>query len=778
MVNRTRKIAAVTTAAIAYTAVFLTWLVLDIGGESGSQVFSDLAGIVPGIAAAVACLAAARRTGRRVRLAWLWIAAGALAWAAGETAWAVYELGLGIEAPLPSWADAGYLGYAPLTIIGVLLFPAAPTAVASRLRTLADGLLIGASAAYVGWVLLLRQIFEGAEGTGPAKWVALAYPVVDVVMFSVIVLVAARAPRHQRTPFAVLGLSLLANAFADTVYAVNSATLSYQAGSLLDAVWVAALLLIAVAATTQQPSHDGEIGPDRAVWLRTLLPYTLLVGASAVALLQAVGVRSIDGVSVALGMCVVALVITRQLLSLVENATLTTRLQRTVDELEARERDLHHQAFHDPLTGLANRALFRDRLEHAVDRSRRDRTEIAVMFLDLDDFKVVNDRLGHETGDELLVAVAARLQRAVRAGDTVSRLGGDEFAILTIDGGYEGATRTASRITEQLRASFHLFEHEIDVHASIGVALGGGGDVDADELLRHADLAMYSAKYAGKGRAAFYVPKMGTEVLERLELRNDLERAVAEDQVELLYQPIVDLQTGEIVGTEALARWKHPYLGLLEPRAFIPLAEESGLIVGLGLAVLRQACRQLGLWQQRWPDQSLGMSVNVSARQLLDRRLVAKVTAATADFGINPADLTLEITESVLVSESSTVLDRLAQLRALGVRLAIDDFGTGYSSLAYLGQYPVDALKIDRLFVSGISDERQLSLTKTIIGLGEMLGATTVAEGIETESQLEALRGLGCRHGQGFFFSEPVAAEEMDLLLESRYAAGVVAKWS
>ncbi|MDQ1710198.1 MAG: hypothetical protein QOG49_1583 [Frankiaceae bacterium] len=775
--QHSRRTALAAAAAIGYTVVFAAWLILDVGGSHGSRVFSDLAGILPAVAAALACFSAARRTRGQTRRAWRLLGAGSAMWMLGEMAWALYELRFGRLEPFPSFADIGYLGFYPLSILGLLAFPAAPTARASRLRTCADALLIAMSAFYVSWVLVLHRLVATAGDSGAfAKALGLAYPIADVALLSMVILVAARTTASARGPFALLAVSMIANGFADTIYAYTS-SVSYETGSLLDPVWVAALLLIAVAAVAQQSDLSPVEPTERSVWLRTLLPYALVVPAAGIAAVQAVDGGPIDAVTIGVGISVVALVMLRQLLTLAENALLTRRLQRTVGELEARERDLHYQAFHDPLTGLANRSLFRDRLEHAVDRARRDQCVIAVLFLDLDDFKLVNDRLGHEAGDELLVAVAARLQRAVRTADTVARLGGDEFAVLIAQDGFDGARLTAARIGELLQAPFHLFEREVDVHASIGVALSEGADAEAEDLLRNADLAMYSAKYAGKGRSTFYGPHMRTQVLEELELKNDLQRAVAEDQLRLMYQPIVDLGTGVIHGVEALARWDHPRLGLLEPSMFIPLAEQTGFIVALGRAVLREACQQLKEWQLTYPGtSSLTMSVNLSARQLADRHIVADVARALHDFAVDPATLTLEITESVLMADTELTLTTLGQLKGLGVQLAIDDFGTGYSSLAYLGRFQVDALKIDRSFVMGLADPVQRSLTSTIVALGHMLDIVTIAEGIETPYQLETLRTLGCRRGQGFHFSRPIVAAELgDALSRQTRAMDVVA---
>jgi diguanylate cyclase (GGDEF)-like protein/PAS domain S-box-containing protein len=438
---------------------------------------------------------------------------------------------------------------------------------------------------------------------------------------------------------------------------------------------------------------------------------------------------------------------------------------RDVSERKELERQLTHQAFHDPLTGLANRELFRDRVRHALALRSRSLQGLAVLFLDLDGFKAINDSLGHAIGDRLLGSVAGRLQSCVRPGDTVARLGGDEFAVLLEDlDGVQVAQQVAARFIEELHTAFTIAGHEVFVGASVGLALAGGND-DADELLRNADLAMYRAKALGKGRCELFEPDMHAAALERMAIEGDLRHAVVRGELRLHYQPVVELATGRIVGVEALLRWQHPTRGLVSPLDFIHVAEESGLIVPVGRWVLSEACRQVARWQ-RDTGLPLRLSVNLSARQLQAPRLAEMVAKTLRSTGVRPTDLILEITESMLVDDAERTIAKLHLLRELGVRLAVDDFGTGYSSLNYLRRLPVDVLKIDRSFVQGIGTEAELtSLTGAIVGIGRDLGLDTVAEGIEEVGQLEALRGMGCALGQGYLFARPLPPDELAALL-------------
>jgi diguanylate cyclase (GGDEF)-like protein/PAS domain S-box-containing protein len=430
---------------------------------------------------------------------------------------------------------------------------------------------------------------------------------------------------------------------------------------------------------------------------------------------------------------------------------------RDVTERTRLEAQLKHRAFHDELTGLANRALFTDRVQHAVARQARREETVAVLFCDLDGFKTVNDTLGHGAGDELLVAVAERLGGCAREIDTVARLGGDEFAVLLEDQDDEqGARQVAGRILEAVAAPLTIRGVQVAVTTSIGIALCRGAGMAADDLLRNADIAMYMAKGAGKGRFELFEPSMHLAVVQRLQLESDLQHAVADEQFILHYQPIVELASRRIIGVEALVRWLHPERGLVPPGEFIPLAEATGLIVPIGRWVLHTACAQLGRWQQRFPSQPpLSINVNLSARQLLEPDLVQHVRGALASSGIEPSTLTLEMTESALVRETEATIASLTQLKALGIRLAIDDFGTGYSSLSYLQRFPIDTLKIDRSFIDSLERGDNPALLRAVVDLGHSLELETVAEGIERSDQVDQFRALRCQHGQGFYFARP-----------------------
>ena len=434
---------------------------------------------------------------------------------------------------------------------------------------------------------------------------------------------------------------------------------------------------------------------------------------------------------------------------------------RDVSERRTLQSRLAHQAFHDELTRLANRALFLNRVGHTVARVPRGKHPSAVLFLDLDDFKKVNDSLGHAVGDELLVAAAARLTTCVRPGDTIARLGGDEFAVLLDDvDGMSDVIVVAERISVAVSAPFHLNGRDVFVGVSIGIASMEMGD-SPDDVLRNADLAMYFAKSRRKGDFAVYEPSMHDQMMEHLELEVDLRAAVERNEFEIEYQPIVNLITGEVHGAEALLRWNHPTRGYVPPVRFVPMAEETGLIIPLGRWVLREACERARDWRAHYRGRRpLQVSVNLSARHFQDASLMQDVQQALNDSGLEPWALTLEITESVLMHTSESTLERLRALKALGLNLAIDDFGTGYSSLGYLQQFPIDILKIDRSFVEAVGTEHgDPVLARAIIALGRTLQIETIAEGIERPEQREGLRTLGCTLGQGYHFARPMSAQ-------------------
>lgn len=434
-----------------------------------------------------------------------------------------------------------------------------------------------------------------------------------------------------------------------------------------------------------------------------------------------------------------------------------------ITERKALEEQLIHQAFHDPLTGLPNRALFMDRLEHALARTARRETEVAVLFMDLDNFKVINDSLGHKCGDQLLMEVAGRLEGHLRAEDTVARLGGDEFTILLEEADLKVASLVAKQIAEALRPPIILEGQEVVVTTSIGIALSAPGCARPDELVRDADVAMYRAKKEGKARYILFNQSMNSEALERLNLENDLRRAIEREEFRVHYQPKVDVATGKCLGVEALVRWLHPTRGLLAPEKFIPVAEETGLIVPLGLYVLKAACLQMRQWHEQYPsDPPLTVSVNLSARQFQQTDLVDEAAEALRAAGLDPGALELEITESVVMENAQSAIATLRALKALGLRLSIDDFGTGYSSLAYLKSFPVDTLKIDRSFVEGLEEDAEDSaITSGMVSLAHTLGLEVVAEGVGNAKQLAKLKEMGCNLAQGYHFFKPLPPSEV-----------------
>ncbi|MHB8440295.1 MAG: putative bifunctional diguanylate cyclase/phosphodiesterase, partial [Acidimicrobiales bacterium] len=438
---------------------------------------------------------------------------------------------------------------------------------------------------------------------------------------------------------------------------------------------------------------------------------------------------------------------------------------RDVSDRMRLEEELRHQAFHDPLTGLANRALFRDRVEHALSRLDRTGGAMGVLFLDLDDFKAVNDARGHGVGDELLRAVSGRLRNTVRAGDTLARLGGDEFALLVEGSDGASAAEWGARILDAFKVPFAVGGGESSVRASVGIATTGEGGTTVEELLRNADIAMYAAKNAGKGRYELFHSGLHERVVDRIHLEADLGHAVHGDELAVQYQAIVDLKSGRMTGVEALMRWHHPRRGLVMPNEFIPLAEATGLIVPMGRWLMHRACMDTRAIQEEAERFDLHLAVNISARQLDDPALVHDVESALAASGLSSNLLTLEITESVFMSDPDNSLDVLLRLKDLGVKLSIDDFGTGYSSLSYLQRLPVDELKIDRSFVGAEQGHEPGGLVETIVRLASNFGLTTVAEGIETEAQRLNMQEAGCEMAQGFLFARPVDVSQIHNVL-------------
>ncbi len=478
------------------------------------------------------------------------------------------------------------------------------------------------------------------------------------------------------------------------------------------------------------------------------------------------------------GMARVLALALKMLGALEHERALRKRSEHEIGERRRAEQQLAHQAIHDPLTGLPNRTLLRDRASHALDRARRDSSTVGVLFLDIDNFKAVNESLGHPMGDRLLVQVAGRLGNTLRSGDTRARLGGetlscwggDEFVILCEDLNSErDAIRVSERIAAALAPPFALEGNELCITASIGIAVTSTGGSTRDAIIRDADGAMHRAKERGGDRYELFDQELRTRMLDRLHTERELGKAIERDELRLFYQPIVSVADCRVIGVEGLIRWQHPERGLIPPAEFIPLAEESGLIVPVGTWVLEEACHQSARWHETHPEwPPLRVAVNLSARQLTDE-LPAIVANALLRTGAHPSRLTLELTETLLMETGHFATDILAALRAVGVQIALDDFGTGYSSLSYLQRFPLDVLKLDRSFIAGLGTEPSAAkIVAATIDMARALGMSVVAEGVETAEQLQYLRDFGCHFAQGYHLARPQPPGVITALLEER----------
>jgi diguanylate cyclase (GGDEF)-like protein len=701
------------------------------------------------VAAIAAAVAASRRCAdqSRLRSAWRLLALAFASYLAGDIAWTVYELAG--SKPYPSVADGFYLLFYPLLLWGLLRFAAGRLNVSERLRLGLDLAVVALGGSAVVIYLVLGPTVLQSDPDPLEAAISIAYPVGDMVLLVGLGAVLLRRPSPSSVRalgFVAAGLAFFVT--ADLVYGYIALHSSYQGGDPVDSLYMISIALFAVAGAAQTRPGPGAVPAEesrrrRASWA----PY--------IAVAIGFGLLIIDHRDLSLVIIAVllaTLVLLRQFLA-----------QKDLLRTQGR---LSYQSLHDALTGLPNRVLVIDRAQQMLARARRAGRPVAALYVDIDGFKHVNDRFGHASGDEVLRVVSARLLEVVREADTVGRLGGDEFVVLlenlTLDAGPE---LVAERICQVLNRPIdvHARGQTVSVTASVGVALGQRAS--ADELLRDADFALYEAKGAGKNRWIVFESSMQTAAQDRLELEMDLWSALDAGQFFLLYQPTFDLQSETITGVEALLRWRHPVRGVIPPDTFIPLAEQTGLIVPIGRWVLRVACHQAAAWRRQ--SRALGISINVSARQLDDIGLVDEVARTLAITGLDPGTVMLEITETTLMRDADAAASRLRELKALGVRIAIDDFGTGYSSLAYLRQFPVDALKIDRSFISAIaSSSESKAMIHTLVQLGKTLGIETVGEGIEEQFQLRQLQLEHCDSGQGFLFARPLQAEAIDEMLK------------
>ena len=744
----------VSSALLAMTVVVLT----RPFGPTGDVAVVDVGEILFAFAGAAGCAVSVSRTRSRLRWAWGWLLVACASWGAGQAIWTLYEVGLGRETPFPSLADVGFLGFAAAAVPAIWLLPSRAGAGDNR-RRLLDGLTVACAIALISWAMVLGPTVRAGGESRFALAVSAAYPISDILMLTVALLALAQGSR-QRTSLLLVSLGLCAMALSDGAFAYLTTIGSFATVSLVDVGWCLAFALIGFGGLIRSEAED--VGPaDRAVAVpASALPYVPPAVAAIVVLTQYVGGRGLDTVSVALASLLVGLVLARQYATVRDNQGLARTITR-------REAELRHQAFHDGLTGLANRALFTDRVTHALELRRRDQHPISVAFVDLDGFKGINDMLGHAGGDELLVRVAERLRGAVRPADTLARLGGDEFALL-MEHSHEPAV-VARTLVEALRAPFQVHGRSVAVSASVGVASTGldGTTVRTEDLLSRADIAMYAVKRSGRNDFRLHTADLRLAEVDDLELRQALAEALRSRRIRAVFQPIVDPRTGALIGYEALARWRHEGADL-PPDVFVPVAERVGLVATLTSLMLDHACAQLARWSAELGSSTLAVSVNVSAQELGDPSLPQRVLTALERHGVRASQLTLEITESALIGDPDAAHAVLASLRGLGVAIALDDFGTGYNGFAQLIGVPLDSVKLDHGFLADIdTNPSNRRLLEGVISLMHHLGLRVVGEGVERPEQLEVLRSLGCDAVQGYLLGRPAEPTTIDVLAES-----------
>ncbi|WP_445169858.1 putative bifunctional diguanylate cyclase/phosphodiesterase [Mycolicibacterium sp. Dal123E01] len=754
-------------------SVLLVGALLVLGGWSSSSLGSlitdtDNVLIELAVVAAVAAALTARTGRGRVRMAWMAVTIGLSSFTLGAVLWRMYKI-LDYKHPYPSLADVAYLVLPLATAIALMLLSSGLSRT-SRTRLILDALIVAGSFTIVGWAAVLDELWKSQPADRLHVAVSVSYPVFDAAVLTIGVLVVARAQRGQRLTLILLTLGMLGIAISDGGFVYLIATNQPTGTQLLDVGWLVGLVLFLAAAITGRGFAHREAPVTQPVSLTSVwLPFVPVMLASFAVFTESPDEIKTGPIPV-IGIVLLAAFGGRQLLVMSENRILLA----TVAE----------QALRDPLTGVGNRIVFRDRLNHAMEMRQRDGISVGVLVMDLDDFKVVNDTLGHPVGDELLSLVADRIAGCVRGGDTVARLGGDEFAVL-IEGRVDNSQLVAHRVVEAFDEPFIVDGQDLLIRPSAGLAVAEADEADLTgaELLKRADIAMYSAKRTRSGGVhPFNSEMLLTETPDNdlftsgpmpvagggastIRLLGELRQAIDQFELTLVYQPKFDLNTAEIVGVEALVRWPHPKRGLLAPDEFLPLVRRYGLMGSITDLVVNQALDDVLRW--RAEGIVVPIAVNMFAPSMADLRLPGKFAKALADRNLSASQLTVEITEDLFLDNMDRTKTVLTQLQEHGIRIAIDDFGSGYSALSYMRDLIVDEVKLDRHFIAPIpADGRAAAVVRAVLNLADELGLTTVAEGIETAVTADWLREHGCHVGQGYYFSPPLASDKLLAVLK------------
>jgi diguanylate cyclase len=699
-----------------------------------------------GMAILLGCAAVAVARLERNRRAWITIIGGLLLFVAGDLVTNALDA-LGQDGAWTLLAELFYLSaYVPIAVGLSMLWRAEGWL--SNVGAMVDGVIVAVAAGVLLWVFVL----------GPSAGVRGAfYPAADLLLIVLGAQVAMRMRRSWGAAGLIVGSSALLA--GDLWFAMLLSNGGYESGHPVDMVWGVGYVAFVAGAASGSFGDDMAVDNDEG---GLSLIRIVVLAATSLILPIALAAQAATGRDVSIAPLIGG---TMALFLLV-----VLRLAIVARQLDRSRWLLAHEATHDALTGLGNRSLYGTRVQQAIEASRTTPSRVAVLCIDLDDFKTINDSLGHAAGDAMLREIGTRLRSVVRRADSVARLGGDEFAVLVNDEPADAALEVADRLLAEISRPIAVAPSTYtQTSASIGIAYGAQGE-SVDSLLRDADVAMYLAKNHGKGRWEVYRPGMRQNVVDRFELRSDLLHALGRDELFLHYQPIVEVETGRIGGIEALVRWRHPTRGRIEPSRFIGLAEESGLIVPIGHWILREACRQVH--ELDAGDSGPRVAVNVSAVQLRAPELVDHVRDALASSGLAPHRLLLELTESAIIDDYSTAAARLDEIRALGVRIALDDFGAGYTSLRQLQSFPVDVVKLDQSFIN-TTMAHDAGVLNGLITMANSLGLETVGEGIEDGAQLSRLREARCRYAQGYLFSRPVSVDELEAALVAAGNAAV-----
>jgi diguanylate cyclase (GGDEF)-like protein len=782
------SLAYIFSAIVILGTALSIFLVVD---QSLRSILIDVISPLVGLAASIVLFMAAKRStarSKRLGIAWLMIALAVLFYALGDISWAFLELWLK-ETPFPSIADFFYLIYYPFFLVGIFLLPSRHETTEARINRLIDITIVMMAAILVFWNFLIGPIILSAAGLPTSVQAILtAYPAGDLVLlWALLLILYNHRDEKNGIPILLLATGLLVTIVSDSVYSYQALFEMYTSGGYLDIGWIASTLLIGLAGIqhlVSLKSEDAENVPqlnkpfhNKTAILNQFLPYIWLAGAY-ILLMNYEGLSlpmNFQSLSIAVG-GIIALVLIRQVITLFDNQKLNIQLQminrNLSDEIVERKRvetQLSYETLHDALTGLPNRALFLDRLKQSIETNKRHPEFLfAVMFVDLDQFKVVNDSLGHLVGDKLLIMVGKRFEKTLRSIDTIARFGGDEFGVLLeITDSEDSVQLISQKILDALKPAFRVETHEIRISASIGIVMNAAAYTFADEVLRDADIAMYRAKELGRNRSEVFDIIMPHQAYSRLELENELRTALEKHEFQLYYQPILFLESNRLVGFEALIRWVHPKRGLILPNIFLPIAEQSGLIQLISDWVLEEACRQLKDWQRQFPSmQDKYISLNISSYYFAHPNFAAKIIQALQSNGLKARSLRLEITEGVLIDNFPAVNTIFKQLQDFGIHMQIDNFGTGYTALTYLQRLPVDAIKIDRSFIHGLrKGGKNIKLMRAMVSMGHELGMEIIAEGIETDAQLRELKNTFCGYGQGILLSKPLDPRTAQIML-------------